>query len=134
MVGNSAKVFSFDGCGLLALSSTQFINAVPTCHLTYPGAEGIRIIFFVEDGMKLEKHLGRSILGVFGAAKEAATNLQNVAIMSGIDCAQDLGVSLQRLVQGRAEGRFFHENRSRTRCHSHSFGSEFGHTTSAASG
>jgi hypothetical protein len=133
MVGNSAKVLSFDSRGLLALPPTQFINAVPTCHLTYPGAEGIRIIFFVEDGMQFQKHLGRGILGVFGAAKEAATNLQNVAIVGGIDCAQDFGASLQRLVQGRAEGRFFHENRSTTRCHSHSFALNSRHTTSAAS-
>ena len=94
MVGNSAKVLSFDGCGLLALSPAQFINAVPTCHLTYPGAEGIRIIFFVEDGMKFQKHLGRGILGVFGTAKEAPTNLQDVAIVSGIDCTQNFGANL----------------------------------------
>jgi hypothetical protein len=62
--------------------------------LTHPGTEGVGIVFFVEDGVKFQEHLGRGILSIFGSAKEAAAHLQDVAIVSGINAAQSFRVSL----------------------------------------
>jgi hypothetical protein len=63
----------------------------------------------VQHFVKFHKDLCRRILGVFWLPKEPPTDLQNVAIVSRVDCAQNFGREWLWLVQGCIELRFFRE-------------------------
>jgi hypothetical protein len=58
---------------------------MPACHLTYPRAEGMLLIFFLEDSVQFQEDFCRGILSVCRLAKEPTADLQDLRIVSGID-------------------------------------------------
>jgi hypothetical protein len=70
---------------LFALAPAQFVNAMPTCLLTHPRAEGIFLILFLEDRVKFQEDFRRGVLSVFRVAKESTADLGDVRIVSGMN-------------------------------------------------
>src|SRR5271157_4975864 len=104
---------------------------MPASHLTYPGTERMLLVFFVEDRVQFQKHFRSGILRILRLAKESATDLKDVRIVSSIDRAQNLRAGVQGLIQGRAESSFLEEHRVGSRCHNYSFANRFIHTTTS---
>ena len=84
-VGDDAKIVSIDDREFLEFLPAQFVNAVPTCHLTHPRAKGIFLILFLEDNVKFQEDFRRGILSVFGLAKEPTANVQDEGIVRGMN-------------------------------------------------
>jgi hypothetical protein len=82
--GEGAKIISGDDPAFFALAPAQFVNAMPTCHLTHPRAEGIFLILFLEDRVKFQEDFRRGVLSVFRVAKESTADLEDVRIVSGM--------------------------------------------------
>lgn len=57
--GRAQKIISGDDPAFFALAPPQFVNAMPTCHLTHPRAEGIFLILFLEDRVKFQEDFRR---------------------------------------------------------------------------
>jgi hypothetical protein len=91
-VREGAKIISGDNPALFALAPAQFVNAMPTCHLTHPRAKGIFLILFLEDRVKFQEDFRRGILSVFRVPKEPTADLQDVGIVSRMNGAQNLAV------------------------------------------
>ena len=68
-----------------ALAPAQFVNAMPTCHLTHPRAEGIFLILFLEDRVKFQEDFRRGVLSVLRVAKESTADLEDVRIASSMN-------------------------------------------------
>jgi hypothetical protein len=58
---------------------------MPTCHLTHPRAQGIFLILFLEDRVKLQEDFRRGVLSISRAPKESTADLQDVRIVSGMN-------------------------------------------------
>jgi hypothetical protein len=60
-VREGAKIISSNDPAFFALPPAQFVNAMPTCHLTHPRAKGIFLILFLEDNVKFQEDFRRGI-------------------------------------------------------------------------
>src|SRR5215469_14130975 len=67
--------------------------------------------------MQLQENFGRRIFSVLLVPEEVPADLQNAAIVCGIDCAQHFWTSLQGLVQDIAKPRLLQQDRIRDGCH-----------------
>lgn len=110
IVRDCAKIFSREGRVFLALPPTQLVDAVVACHLTEPRAQRVCFIFFVEDRVQFQEDFCCGILCISRLAKEAATNLQDVAIVRRVNGTQNFGGALQSVVHGVAQPGFFRED------------------------
>jgi hypothetical protein len=59
----------------LVLSAAELIDAVMRGDLRKPGAEGHRLIFLVQNSVKLQEDFGGGILCIFGLAKKLSAGL-----------------------------------------------------------
>jgi len=87
IVRDFSKV-GFIGAGIqLAPSSSQLIDAMPTCHLRDPRPERESLVFCPQNPVQLQKNLCRCILSIFRAPKEPSTDPQDVAMVLYVECA-----------------------------------------------